>query len=71
MLQLTKKNAPTVRELEVLRHIAVGETLESTAKKLYISPDTSKMRMKTLREKLNAATSAEAVYKALKWNLIE
>jgi DNA-binding NarL/FixJ family response regulator len=60
----------TSREIEVLQLVAKGETTFDIAKKLFISPETSKMRMKTLREKLEAATAAQAVYKAMKMELL-
>ncbi len=59
------------RELDVLRLIASGESQGAIAHKLFISPDTSRMRVKKLREKLHAATAAEAVYKAMKLRLID
>ncbi len=59
------------RELDVLRLIANGESQGSLAQKLFISQDASRMRVKKLREKLDASTAAEAVYKAMKLHLIE
>jgi DNA-binding NarL/FixJ family response regulator len=67
---IMKTGTLTAREIEVLQLIAKGETTLVIAKKLFISPETSKMRMKTLREKLEAATAAEAVYKAMKMELL-
>jgi DNA-binding NarL/FixJ family response regulator len=65
------KNQLSSRELDVLRLLAQGETQPKIAQKLYISPDTSKLRVKTLREKLNASTVAEAVYLAMKLQIID
>ena len=59
------------REIDVLRLIAVGESQGTIAEKLCISPDTSRMRVKNLRKKLDAATSAQAVYLAVKMRLID
>jgi DNA-binding NarL/FixJ family response regulator len=66
-----KNNNLTSRELDVLRLIAQGENQFSIAEILYISPDTSRARVKKLREKLQAATAAEAVYLAMKQNILE
>jgi DNA-binding NarL/FixJ family response regulator len=70
MATISKKQILTCREIEVLELIAKGETSTEIAKKLYISPDTSKLRMKTLREKLHAATAAQAVYQAMKMEIL-
>jgi DNA-binding CsgD family transcriptional regulator len=68
---ISKHTTLTSRELDVLRLIAKGENQFSIAEILYISPDTSRARVKKLREKLDAATVAEAVYLAMKYNILE
>jgi len=51
----------TRRELEVLRHLAVGESNDQIAARLYISAETVKTHVKHLLHKLGAANRAEAI----------
>ncbi len=71
MYSSKKKADLTSRELEVLRLLADGHSQPTIAKKLFISPDTSKLRVKNLREKLDAATAAQAVYRAMKEKILD
>jgi DNA-binding CsgD family transcriptional regulator len=71
MKKINGKICLTARELEVLKLIARGETQQTVSDNLGISLETARARMKTLRQKLGAATAAEAVYVALKNELID
>jgi DNA-binding CsgD family transcriptional regulator/GAF domain-containing protein len=53
--------ALTRRELEVLWHLADGESNHQISARLFISPDTVKTHVKHLLNKLGAANRAEAV----------
>lgn len=64
-------NKPTNREIDVLRLLANGLDHQQIAQKLSISTETSKSRLKTVRAKLDAATAAAAIYKAVKSQLLE
>jgi DNA-binding NarL/FixJ family response regulator len=71
MEKIKAKNCLTTRELQVLKLIARGETQQTVGEILGISLETARARMKTLRQKLGASTAAEAVYIALKNELID
>ncbi|SHJ99064.1 regulatory protein, luxR family [Tangfeifania diversioriginum] len=60
----------TNREKEILRYIAIGISTNAIAKKLGISDSTVKNHKTKILKKLNASTSAEAVFFASKQNLI-
>jgi DNA-binding NarL/FixJ family response regulator len=51
----------TRRELEVLRHLANGQTNVEIAADLFVSPGTVKCHVKSVLRKLGAANRAEAV----------
>ena len=51
----------TRRELEVLQHLADGESNAQIAARLYVSVETVKTHVKHLLRKLGAANRAEAV----------
>lgn len=57
----------TRRELEVLRHMAAGDTNARTARRLVISEGTVKSHVKHILRKLGAANRAEAV--SLWWQM--
>jgi DNA-binding CsgD family transcriptional regulator/GAF domain-containing protein len=59
----------TRRELEVLRHMAAGDTNARTARRLVISEGTVKSHVKHILRKLGAANRAEAV--SLWWQIQE
>jgi DNA-binding CsgD family transcriptional regulator len=59
----------TRRELEVLRHMAAGDTNARTARRLVISEGTVKSHVKHILRKLGAANRAEAV--SLWWQMQE
>ena len=52
---------PTIRELEVIRHIAKGDTTKSIADKLFISYTTVQTHRKNLLNKYKAKSCAELV----------
>jgi DNA-binding NarL/FixJ family response regulator len=60
----------TVRELEVLRLIAVGATNRQIAGQLHLSPDTVKQHASGLYRKLAASNRAAAVHRAQQLGLV-
>ena len=60
----------TRREKEILYGMAAGETYQSLAKKLFISPHTVRTHIKNIYEKLHVHTSASAVKKAIEKQII-
>ena len=69
-LESSKASALTDRELNVLQHLAQGETTMQISKKLFISSNTVKTHVRKILSKLNASNRAEAVSKAIHLNLI-
>ncbi len=67
----SRKCPPNDRELDVLRLIAQGFDHKEIARALFISPETCKSRLKTLRAKLDAPNSSAAIYKAVKEHLLD
>jgi DNA-binding NarL/FixJ family response regulator len=61
----------TLRELEILKMMAMGEPAERIAERLVISPATARTHIRNLMQKLNAHTQLQAVTYALKVGLIE
>ncbi len=59
------------REMQVLVLSALGKTQAEIARTLYVSPETIKVANRTLREKLGAPTTTNAVYKAMRWGLFD
>lgn len=55
----------TSREVEVLQHMSRGDTMKQTAQSLYISEETVKSHIKSLKTKLDAKNMANMVYKAV------
>jgi DNA-binding CsgD family transcriptional regulator len=54
----------SVREVEVLRHLAEGASNKLIARRLHISPNTVKTHISRLFEKLEATNRTEAIAKA-------
>ncbi|OFW53837.1 MAG: hypothetical protein A2V75_08340 [Actinobacteria bacterium RBG_16_70_17] len=61
----------TGRELEVLRHVAAGETSRGIGRLLFISENTVKNHIRNILDKLGLHTRNEAVLFALREHLIE
>lgn len=60
----------TLRELQVLRHIAAGKTNKSVAEELFISTRTVDRHVSNIFNKLNVSSRAEATAFALKNNIL-
>jgi HD-GYP domain-containing protein (c-di-GMP phosphodiesterase class II) len=60
----------SARELEVLRHISLGETSREAARALRISPASVRMHVDTIFEKLGSGSRPAATLKALARGLI-
>ena len=60
----------TEREIAILKYIAIGYNNNKISKKLYISIHTVKAHICSIVKKLNAKNRTNAVYLALKSNLI-
>jgi DNA-binding NarL/FixJ family response regulator len=65
------EEALTVREIEVLRHIAGGNRNKDIAERLFISEETVKVHVKHVMEKLGASDRTQAVAIALRRGIIE
>lgn len=63
--------ALTVREIEVLRHVAAGGRNKEIADRLSISEETVKVHVKHIMEKLGASDRTEAVAVATRRGIIE
>lgn len=68
----TRQNraALTVRELEILRGMAVGETNRQTSRRLYVGEETIRTQVKRLLRKMNARNRAHAVAIGLRADVI-
>ena len=64
-------DALSPREIEVLRHVAAGNSNRRVAQKLAVSEDTVKAHMKNIMSKLDANDRTHAVTIALKRGIIE
>jgi DNA-binding NarL/FixJ family response regulator len=64
-------DALSLRELEVLKHVAAGNSNRRVAQKLALSEDTVKAHMKNIMSKLGANDRTHAVTIALKRGIIE
>jgi len=60
----------TVREVEVLQHLAHGRSNEETARALFLSVETIKTYVRHVLEKLDAKNRTHAVAIALRRGLI-
>jgi DNA-binding NarL/FixJ family response regulator len=58
--KLPHRERLTPRQLEILQHIAAGETTGEIADSLYLSPETVRWHVKAILRKLKARTRAEA-----------
>ena len=63
--------ALTVREIDVLRHIAGGNRNRDIAERLYISEETVKVHVKHIMEKLGANDRTQAIAIAVKRGIIQ
>jgi DNA-binding NarL/FixJ family response regulator len=61
----------TVREIDVLRHIAGGNRNRDIAERLYISEETVKVHVKHIMEKLGATDRTQAVAIAVRRGIIQ
>lgn len=61
----------TVREVEVLSHIAGGNRNRDIAEKLFISEETVKVHIKHIMDKLNASDRTQAVAIAVRRGIIQ
>lgn len=68
--ELAKTKKLTTRETEIVKHIAIGEKTQIIAQKLGIAESTIKNHKTTILKKLNAKSSAEAVFFASKQGII-
>jgi DNA-binding NarL/FixJ family response regulator len=64
-------DALTVREIEVLRGVAAGQSNKRIAVALSISEETVKTHMKSILPKLNATDRTQAVMTALKRGILD
>ena len=60
----------TSREIDVLKHLATGKSIDAIGKSLHISKNTMKTHLKNIYRKLEVAGRAEAVDKGQKLLLI-
>lgn len=60
----------TLREREVLQHLAEGDTVKDISKKLYLSDHTVRTHRNNLRRKLNCKNTPQMVAKAIRSGLI-
>jgi two-component system, NarL family, nitrate/nitrite response regulator NarL len=58
--KLPHRERLTPRQLEILQHIAAGQTTGEIAGQLYLSPETVRWHVKAILRKLKARTRAEA-----------
>ena len=63
--------ALTVREIDVLRHIAGGNRNRDIADRLFISEETVKVHVKHIMEKLGASDRTQAVAIAVRRGIIQ
>jgi DNA-binding NarL/FixJ family response regulator len=63
--------ALTVREIDVLRHVAGGNRNRDIAERLYISEETVKVHIKHIMEKLGASDRTQAVAIAVRRGIIQ
>ena len=69
--QRSKTHTLTDKELEVLRHLAEGLTIQEIREKLVVSLNTIKAHTNSIRRKLNVKTTSEAVRTARLENIID
>jgi DNA-binding NarL/FixJ family response regulator len=61
----------TVREVEILRHLPVGNRTRDIAEKLFIAEETVKTHIKHIKAKLRAIDRAQAVAIAVRRGIIQ
>jgi DNA-binding NarL/FixJ family response regulator len=61
----------TVREIDVLRHVAGGNRNRDIAERLFISEETVKVHVKHIMEKLGASDRTQAVAIAVRRGIIQ
>jgi DNA-binding NarL/FixJ family response regulator len=61
----------TVREIDVLRHIAGGNRNRDIAEQLFISEETVKVHVKHIMEKLGASDRTQAVAIGVRRGIIQ
>jgi two-component system NarL family response regulator len=66
-----RKPTLTGREIEVLRHVALGMTSKQIGRELFISENTVKNHIRNVLDKLGLHSRSEAVLYAVRENLIE
>lgn len=64
------ENPLSERETEILGMLSVGMNYKEVAEKIFLSPHTIKTHIKNIYAKLHVKNRAEAIYKAIKRNLI-
>ena len=64
-------DALTVREIDVLRHVASGNRNRDIAEQLFISEETVKVHVKHIMEKLGASDRTQAVAIAIRRGIIQ
>lgn len=67
----TEEDPLTPREIEVLKHVASGDSNRSIAKKLFISEKTVKNHLYRIFQKLNVEDRTQATLYALKNKIVE
>jgi DNA-binding CsgD family transcriptional regulator len=60
----TSRGGLTPRELEILRHVAVGRTNREVAQELFLSPRTVDMHVRNMLRKLDCRSRVEAAHRA-------
>ncbi|MEA2151504.1 MAG: hypothetical protein QOD69_3334, partial [Solirubrobacteraceae bacterium] len=60
----TARGGLTPRELEILRHVAVGRTNREVAQELFLSPRTVDMHVRNMLRKLDCRSRVEAAHRA-------
>lgn len=69
--KLSTKEALTDRETEIMKCAALGLNNNEIAQKLYVSSHTVKAQIGTAFKKLSANNRTNAVYIAMKYNIIK
>jgi len=64
------ENPLSDRETEILKMLSLGLNYKDVAEDLFLSPHTVKTHIKNIYSKLHVKNRAEAIYKAIKKNLI-
>lgn len=64
------KFALSEREVEVLRHLSLGQTIGQIARQMALSPNTVKFHLGRIYKKLQVPTQAGAVAKCIRGGII-